>query len=293
MSELSDLATESMRVLDLARFKTRGVDNDQAWDEIGVVAGNYLPRIVELATAPTPAPPPDPPPAPTTYQGFAVSYAGHDPARDAYLGTSPDQKEWGRHDGLPILAPAPGRVELYQFPTPLNAPIHADPDHTKREMELFGGGWVCMAPLPDDMKIGGPLYGTQAMFVAVYWPDTPIRLANGQMLKAAWFGHCKGDIPVGRVDTGGRICTSWDSGVRFENNGIQARAAHVHTCGSATGVLSMNGDVDGLLVAQAFGWQIEWRGTGGPGPQDYLTGQWIAGKRQSQWGGHVIPPVPS
>lgn len=237
------------------------------------------------------------PPPVSHYQGFAVSYAGHDPARDCYLGTSPDQKEWGRHDGLPILAPAPGRVELYQFPTPLNlpkgTPVVFRAEYQQNHDDLFGAGWVCVAPSPDPGLAGGPLVGSQVMFVAVYWPDTPIRLSNGQMLKAAWFGHCKGDIPVGRVDTGGRICTSYDSGVRFENNGIQARAAHAHVCGSATGTLSMNGDVDGLLVAQALGWQIEYRGAGGPGPNEYMGGQWLAGKPRSQWGGHAIPPVPA
>lgn len=237
------------------------------------------------ALADTPVPPV------SHYQGFAVTYAGHDPARDCYLGTSPDQKEWGRHDGLPILAPAPGRVELYQFATPLSAPSHADPEYARHHAELFGAGWVCIAPPP--VRLGGPLVGSQTMFVAVYWPDAPLPLSNGQMLKAAWFGHCKGDIPAGRVDTGGRICTSYDSGIRFETNGITARAAHVHTCGSATGTLSMNGDVDGLLVAQALGWQVEYRGAGGPGPNDYMTGGFIAGKPRAQWAGHPIPPVPS
>ncbi len=248
--------------------------------------------VHELGADPTPAPPPDPTPV-SHYQGFAISYSGHDPARDVYLGTGPDQKEWGRHDGLPILAPAPGRVERYQFGTPLNAPRMVDPEYAQHHQELFGAGWVCMAPASALTLTGDPLYGSQTMQVAVFWPDTPIRLSNGQQAHAFWFGHCKPDVPVGRVDVGGRICTSWDSGVRFENNGIQARAAHVHCCGSATGTLSMNGDVDGLLVAQALGWQVEWRGAGGPGPNDYMSGQWIAGKPRSQWGGHPIPPVPS
>lgn len=248
---------------------------------------------LDEALAGVPGPPPDPPPV-SHYQGFAVTYAGHDPARDCYLGTSPDQKEWGRHDGLPVLAPAPGRVELYQFPTPLNLSTMTDPDYVRRVDELWGDGWVCISPATlEHVEVAGPLIAAQAMYVAVYWPDAPIRLSNGQMLRAAWFGHCRGDIPVGRVDTGGRICTSWDSGVRFENNGITARAAHAHTCGSATGTLSPNGDVDGLLVAQALGWQVEYRGASGPGPNDYMAGNYIAGKPRSQWGGRAIPPMPS
>lgn len=240
-----------------------------------------------------------PEPPVSHYQGFAVSYAGHDPARDCYLGTSPDQKEWGRHDGLPLLAPAPGRVELYSFPTPLNLPqgwsVASRAEYQQNHDDLWGDGWVCMAP-PPTARVGsgsGHLIAAQVMYVPVYWPDSPIRLANGQLLRAAWFGHSRQDAAVGRVDTGGRICTSWDSGVRFENNGIAARAAHVHVCGTVTGTLSPNGDVDGLLVAQALGWQMEWRGNGGPGPDQYMSGQWIAGKPRNQWGGHAIPPVPS
>ncbi len=239
--------------------------------------------------------PPEPVPVPPTtpYQAFAVSYPQHDPARDVYFGRTPDAKEWGPHDGLPIRAPAPGTVQLYQFPTPLNHPLMADPEYARRHDELFGQGIVCMAPPPDPTLGGLSLVGSQVMYFALFLPDTAIRLSNGQQCKAMWFGHVRGDIAVGRVNAGDRICTSYDSGVRFENNGITARAAHVHTCGSATGTLSMNGDVDGLLVAQALGWQVEWRGNGGPGPNDYMTGQWIAGKPRSQWGGHPIPPVPS
>lgn len=294
MTELSDLATEAARVLDEARYQTRAVDNNQAWGQVGVVAGRYLPRIVELAADPQPQPPPDPTPEPTVYQGFAVSYSGHDPARDCYLGLTPEQGEWGPHHGLDILAPAPGRVELYTFPTPLTLAemgVMFDPEYARHHDELFGAGWLCMAP-GDIHRLGGAV-GQQTMYVPVYWPETPLRLRNGQLLRAAWFGHSRQDVAVGHVDTGGRICTSWDSGVRFEANGITARAAHVHVCGTTTGTLSMNGDVDGLLVAQAFGWHVEWRGNVGPGPTDYLGGGWVAGKRRSAWGGHAIPPVPA
>jgi hypothetical protein len=290
MSEIADLAAETMRVLNEARYITRATDEAAAWSQIGSVV-DYLERIVVLsATAPPPAPDP---PAPTVYLGFAVSYSGHDPARDVYLGHTPDEKEWGRHDGYAILAPTAGKVELYQFGTPLSFPQMSDPDYTRRHEELFGQGMLCMAPPPDPKFLGSPLFGSQTMYFALFLPDTPIRLSNGQMAKALWFGHVKGDIAVGRVNAGDRICTSYDSGIRFENNGITARAAHIHLCGSASGTLSMNGDVDGLLVAQALGWQIEYRGAGGPGPDAYMSGGWIAGKPKSQWQGRTLPPVPS
>src|SRR4051812_36359992 len=57
MSELADLAAEAARVLNEARYITRAADDEAAWSQVGVVAGNYLPRIVELAADPVPAPP--------------------------------------------------------------------------------------------------------------------------------------------------------------------------------------------------------------------------------------------
>ncbi len=58
MSEIADLAGESIRVLDQARFIDRGIDNDTAWSEIGSIA-DYLHRILDLsADGPVPTPPP-------------------------------------------------------------------------------------------------------------------------------------------------------------------------------------------------------------------------------------------
>ncbi len=59
MSEIGDLAGESIRVLDQARFIDRGLDNDTAWSEIGSIA-DYLHRILDLSAdgpVPTPLPP--------------------------------------------------------------------------------------------------------------------------------------------------------------------------------------------------------------------------------------------
>jgi hypothetical protein len=291
--DVYDRTAEVYRIVDTAQ--ATGWSDAPTQSALGSIKDycNQIDALVhELTETPAPAPPPDPAPTPT-YQGFAVTYAGHDPARDCYLGLTPDQKEWGEHHGLAVLAPAPGRVELYQFPTPLNLPMLADPDYAQHAADLWGGGWICMAPAPDPTQPGAPLVGAQAMFVAVEWFDTPLRLANGQWV--VWFGigHCRNDIAVGRVSQGDRVCTSWDSGVRFENNGIQARAAHCHLIGGATTTLSMNGDLDAMLLAQALGWQVEYRGATGPGPNDYLAGNYVAGKPRSQWVGRALPPMPS
>jgi hypothetical protein len=240
-----------------------------------------------------PGPTPEPLP-PGRYLGFGVTYPAHGEALDAYLGRTDEEREWGPHHGLELFAPAAGRVEAYQFPTPLQARRAADPAYARRYDELFGAGWVCVAP-PAAVRSGrdGLLIGSQVMYVAVLWLDVPLLLRNGRSLRALWLSHVRGDIATGRVAAGARICTSWDSGIRFENNGIAARGAHVHVCGTATGTLSMNGDVPGLYVAEALGWQVEYRGADGPGPDQYMTGRWVGGKPQAAWRGRALPPIPA
>lgn len=283
-----DLAVEARRVVDVARFVTRATDNEAAWSQVGSIS-DYLAEIVARNT---PAPdPPSPTPTPsTTLLGFAISYAGHDPARDVYLGFTPEQMEWGIHWGIDLLAPAPGRVEAYQFATPLL--FAGSPEgQTQRDnwARLFAGGPPCCPPHETIAASGvHTVTAQQNMSIAVFWPDQSL-----YNLKALWFGHVRPDIAVGRVEAGQRICTSWNSGIDFEARGIQARASHVHCCGSTTGTLSPNGDADGLLAAGAMGWKVDWRGAGGPGPNDYLGGQWVAGKPRSAWAGHSIPPPPA
>jgi hypothetical protein len=283
-----DYAIECIRVLDEARFVTRARDNEQAWHDVGSIV-DYLDRIAELTAPKAPGPGPNPPPAPTALLGFAVSYGGHDPARDVYLGRTAEEMEWGAHHNHEIVAPAPGRVEAYWFSTPLADVAAASDEYAANWMRLFADGPPC-CPARGVLRENGVevIYPKQTMAIAVYWPDAPL---NG--LRALWFGHVRPDIAVGRVEAGQRICTAWDSGVRFEDRGIQARAAHVHCCASATGTLSPNGDVDSLRAAAAMGWQVEWRGAGGPGPEQYLSGLWAAGKPRSAWAGRTLPPVPS
>lgn len=58
MSEIADLAGETIRVLDQARYVTRATDNEAAWDQVGSIA-DYLHRILDLSqdVPPTPEPP--------------------------------------------------------------------------------------------------------------------------------------------------------------------------------------------------------------------------------------------
>jgi hypothetical protein len=250
-----------------------------------------------LDTPEPPSPPEPPPPVNTHLVAFAGTYPNHGWARDCYIGQDDNQKLWGPHHGIELLAPCPGRVEAYSFQTPLNLPAEGfGAEYARRRDDLFEN-WVCIAPLPytgdavSEEEIAR-FFELQNMFVSVFWPDTPLVARDGRLVHALWGGHCKSDIPVGRVDTGQRFLTSWDTGIRFERNGVTARAAHVHLCGSTTGALSPNGDIDGFLIAELLGLDVQDIGTV-PGPDDYMTGQFIAGRHLTDWKGHEIPAIPA
>lgn len=57
MTEIADLAGETIRVLDQARYITRATDDDAAWSQVGSIA-DYLHRILDLSADPVPEPPP-------------------------------------------------------------------------------------------------------------------------------------------------------------------------------------------------------------------------------------------
>lgn len=283
-----DLITEARRVLDVARYQTRATDVNAAFDQLGAASDELGQALDALAEAPAPPPDPTPPPSPATLQGFGGTYPGHDPAKDIYLGTDPESAEWGVHWGREVLAPAAGTVSVYQFPTPLSAlegmgdnDLDAEALYARQHEELFQG----------ILEPGACYYGTQIMYFALLTFDSPQRLSNGQQVRAIWIGHCKGNVAVGRVQAGDRWCTTWNSGVNFEANGIPALASHAHTCGTVSGALSMNGEVSGFLVAQLLGWTVRDVGLI-PGPDAYMTGQYRAGKSLSAWAGHRLPDPP-
>lgn len=288
--DIDGIAVEVDRIV--ASAQQTGWQAPAVESELGSIR-DYMAQVRGLLPVDPPITPPDPPPA-AILQGFGGSYSGHDPARDIYLGTDPEMAAWGVHWGHPVLAPAAGTVTVYTFPTPLSAhrglgmpsasvDAAASAQYDQNHADLFRGistGSGCYA------------YGLgQTMYFALLTFDTPQRLSNGQQVRAIWAGHVRGDIPAGRVAAGDRWATSWDSGVRFESAGLQVRASHVHTCGTVSGALTMNGEVDGFLVAELLGWQVQNVGTV-PGPDAYLTGQYIAGKPKSAWAGHPIPPMP-
>lgn len=225
-----------------------------------------------------------PGPTPTGLHGVAISYPGHSPARDLYLGYTDEQAQWGRHDGLPITAPVSGVVSLYTF-TVGGAMVGLSP-----EAAALFEGWVCMAP-PSTRPAG-----LQPMYVAVLVYDTPVSTPYGTV-RVDWAAHVRGTVQTGRVVKDEQYAESYDSGIRFENSGVpNARAAHIHACASATGTLSPNGDLDGLAFAAVRGWTpITYLGEGGPGPTQYQAGGWTAGRRTTDFtqGGHPFPPIPS
>ena len=240
-------------------------------------------------------------------QGVAVTYQGHGQARDIYLGRTDEEVQWGPHDSWPLLAPSDGRVELYDSSTPLPgaavgaaAPEDADPEYLARRKALFDG-WVCRVPAescpptsvppasysPERVPREGvppaaaitPAAGVgQTMHVAVFWPDQLLQTSGGG-LRAIWFGHVRGNVRTGRVRRGDQFAETGASGIQFERAGVStARAAHAHACASATGQLSPNGDVDGLLACEAMGWRVQFIGSNGPGPTQYQTGLYCAGR---------------
>ncbi len=239
--------------------------------------------VHELDADPTPAPPPDPTP-PAAITGVAVTYAGHNPARDCYLGYTAEQVAWGVHWGIPFIAPADGVVSIYTFPTPISAMMAADPVYAANHAALFGGDFICGMMAEQLLTTG------QTMYFVLFVPHAP--LAG---LKAMWFGHARGNAKTGAVKQGEWFGESADSGIRFETAGVPtARASHVHLCASATGALTMNGDVDGLRAAAAMGWQVEFIGSNGPGPSQYQGGAYTAGRLHADFtkAGKPIPPMP-
>lgn len=297
MGQIADTLRAALARFDTARYELRtpGVD-DTAWTWAGEGArllGVEIPQVEALEGQPPPPPPPPPSPPTVQLQGFGVTYhypgADHDPAKDIYLGPDPDSGEWGQHWGLDVLAPVTGLVSIYQFPTPLlprvGAPHLATDDYLRNHAALFAG-----ALRPGSCYYAGQL-GTQTMFFALLSFDTPQRLRNSRLCKGIWIGHCRSDAAVGRVNAGDRFCTTWNSGINFEADGIVARASHAHTCGTISGALSMNGEVDGLLIAELLGWQVRDAGIG-PGPNEYLAGQYRAGKPVSAWQNRPLPPPP-
>jgi hypothetical protein len=201
---------------------------------------------------------------------------------------------------------APSEPQTGPKPTPENEPASAKkptpiPKTTleaagcKTEAEFKGHyralfeGWNCSITPRELLGTG------QVMQVAVFIPDQPLPSSRGP-LRALWFGHVAPDVKTGRVEKGDTFARSFDSGIRFENNGVPlARAAHIHACASTTGQLTPNGDVDGLACAEVMGWTpVTFLGNGGPGPSQYQGGAYTAGRHRSDFTntGHQIPDMP-
>jgi hypothetical protein len=130
------------------------------------------------------------------------------------------------------------------------------------------------------------------MYVMVYWPDAPLQAPDGTLVQGLGGGHVREEVAVGRVDTGDTLAITSDSGIRFERQGIVARAAHCHLIGGRTRTLSPNGDIDAFLLAPLLHWALRNVGTV-PGPTDYLSGGFVAGKARQLWTGRQLPAVPA
>ncbi len=202
-------------------------------------------------------------------------------AKDAYPGLTEDAVQWGPHDSVPIVALVDGRVEAYSFGTPLGTHrLTMISQEYRANWDALSEGWVCQAQ------------PQQAMHVAVFWPNAPLTI-NGQRIGHFHYGHVRQDIKAGPVRQGEVFAYSWDSGIRWEPR-LNTRAAHVHCCAGAGSVLSPNGDLDGRLAVLAQGWEATDVGTL-PGPQDYESGRYVAGRLLTdfQRAGKPIPPMPA
>jgi hypothetical protein len=111
--QIKDIAMEVQRIVTAAQRS--GWSKPDVQSSLGAIK-DYQDQIKNLLGEQPPVPPG---PQPVTLRGYAVTYPGHDPARDIYLGLTDTQAQWGPHHDLPIVAPTAGTVYLYQFPTPL------------------------------------------------------------------------------------------------------------------------------------------------------------------------------
>jgi hypothetical protein len=111
--QIKDIAMEVQRIVTAAQRS--GWSKPDVQSSLGAIK-DYQDEIKALLGQEPPVPPG---PQPVTLRGYAVSYPGHDPARDVYPGLTDTQAQWGPHHDLPIVAPTAGTVYLYQFPTPL------------------------------------------------------------------------------------------------------------------------------------------------------------------------------
>jgi hypothetical protein len=310
LEDVRGIRDEGWRLIRLAQAEFEAAQNEGRPVTHGIMnaavgpLGNYFDQTVADAESlvtyiPKVDPPPPPPPPPVSLiTGVAVTYAQHDPAKDVYGGYSDDQVKWGPHHGLPFIAPADGVVTLYSFPTPLLPRLGMGDLHSGSAIDdalyqmnhdaLFGGDFICGLSAVELRAIG------QTMYFIVYQPDVPIQTSYGPF-KVGWGGHARSNAKVGRVVKGDKYGESWDSGIHFEPGVPEARAAHVHACASATGNLTMNGDISGLAWCEVHGWKVAFIGSNGPGPTQYQQGAYCAGRLRSDFtaAGKQPPPMPS
>jgi hypothetical protein len=268
--------------------------SDQVREKAGI-AWDYMQQVRDAFPKASPPPVIEPPKPRPTVLGVCGSYAGHDPARDVYLGLSDQQVQWGPHHGFEVRAPAPGSVQALTFPTPLDTWLALGAER-RRELERFFADFTCWLPPARDVVVPeAQVDPLQTMYVLAYAPDGGYRTTGG-LVRLQVGAHVRQDIRTGRVTTGDLMTVVWDSGIHFESAGNPvARAAHFHSAPSQSGQLLPNGDMDGLYGCELFSWQVQNIGTV-PGPNDYaIPNRYCAGRLYSdfQQAGQSIPPMPS
>jgi hypothetical protein len=239
--------------------------------------------------------PPTPEPAPPQIAAVIGTYSGHGLAKDAYAGLTPEQVSWGPHHGLPIVAPADGRVELYTFGTPLSL-VHS----TGRVCGPASGALRRLdVQAPTVVRAARRLAGRQRRRSSAprrcTWPCSGRRrrfTIEGQRVGHLHYGHVRGDVRTGAIARGEQFATSWDRASVSSRRAARARRAYP--------LLRGGGDYA----------QPQWRPAGtarrrragldrhrhrhDAGPQDYQGGRYTAGRLTSDFtsAGRPIPPMP-
>lgn len=276
LTEIHDLAQETIRVFDESRFHLRAIDNEGAWSALGATT-HYLARIAELSfpkVTPKPEPPPEPEPPPDPYRHGFTAARHHDGslAVDWY----PVGRD-GPHKGWVLRLPIPVTVRALSFVGPMHVPVagqFVDKEWAWRNTWVSDCAWPVWADcatVSDDLWLPN---GTN-LHVLIAAPLQPIRVETGQDVRVFWLSHVPAGFVQGNRPADVDLVPCGDSGIEM----LPGEAAHFHVGASSTGQVDPagNGDVSGLALLRALGFApfVE---AAIPGPSHYLAGRAFRGR---------------
>lgn len=247
--------------LNTARYELRESDPEAAWTYVGEAA-----RLTENLPDDAVVPPPPPPPPVATMDSFGGTYdASHGMAFDLY-----PNGEDGPHPGFAFFCPAECIVERYAFQIGVAGKLevhHHTGSYAGKAINRNGELDELLRYYSDPMNLlaAGP------MIISVATPNVPVTI-NGYRAVRFWYGHVQDGFGLGRRLNGDMLFRCGTSGLES----LPGEPGHVHCCASATGQLTPNGDLPGIIAAKWVGRNP--RVTWVPGPQQYMTGRYYRGK---------------